>query len=311
MSSRSDVADILRRHEMDLLLSNGKLDEAEKFLMANTADFADNVYSSFLVNLINNASKEGNKEMIDRLSIFTFKLGKEKARSRNQGALAWARLPVRSKPIDNRVFLERVTLLITSDIDPLPTFRLYQRHYYNIMKDASPELRSMCIDVGLQISALDIPWEEVDQNMMQLLLDGTFYMRDFKKSLEILNAGIPGKTPEWHEMLINKVSAHIAEEEGRYDEAIKRYRTHMESVKDMDDLANPETQRIVIVESVLAYNEKRIGDLHKKNGQADMAAAAYKKARELYGEALKKADEGSPDALEIQQELNNVPQDDS
>jgi tetratricopeptide (TPR) repeat protein len=309
-TSRPDVAAVLLRQQAELFLARDQLAEAEAFLTEQVSQFNDPTFSALLVPLLSKAHTQGDEEMVKRLSVFTFKL-KDKPRSRNQAALTWARQPAQPDKPDYRLFLERVGLLITSGIDPLPTFRLYQRYYYNIMKNSSPELRSLCVDIGIQVSTLDVPWEEVDQNMMQLLLDGTFYMRDFNKSLEILNAGIPGKTPEWHQMLINKVSAHIAEEEGRYDEAIERYRKHMESIRDMDDLANPETQRIVIPESVLAFNEKRIGDLYMKSGNKKAANEAYGRARKLYKQALEIAEEGSPDALEIEQELENVPLNDS
>jgi tetratricopeptide (TPR) repeat protein len=141
------------------------------------------------------------------------------------------------------------------------------------------------------------------------LLDCAFFSKDFKAALAIVEEGIAGFDEKWHVELKDKIMAHIALQEERFDDAVALFQKHIERVSAWTEPAsNPEDGRPVIKEVVLGFNEKRIGDIWSgvKGHEAD-SKAAYGRARRHYQDALGILSADTPEYARAVAELAEVP----
>lgn len=185
----------------------------------------------------------------------------------------------------------------------------FSRGVYAVIQQATPAERSAMGALLHRIHEASGLNEAMQGMIASTRLDVAFFSEDFKAALAIVEAGVPGFDEEWHAELHDKVSAHIAQQQGRHEDAVALYRKHMARVSAWTaPVINPENNQKMIKEVVLGFNEKRIGDIWSAvpGRQAD-AVAAYNRAREWYGKALEILEADSPEHAEALAELAAVP----
>jgi hypothetical protein len=185
----------------------------------------------------------------------------------------------------------------------------FARGFYAMIQKATAEEQKAINDLLHRISQAPGLEEAILGMIASARLDVAFFAQDFKAALAIVEAGVPGFDEKWHEELRDKVSAHIAQQEGRHEDAVALYRKHMARVSAWEQpVINPENNQRMIKEVVLGFNEKRIGDIWSAvPGREGDAAAAYASAREWYGKALEILEKDSPEHAEAVAELATVP----
>lgn len=152
---------------------------------------------------------------------------------------------------------------------------------------------------------------ETKRRMGGYLLDIGFFIEKYKESLALLESGVFKGDPQlMNPMMISKVKAHVALQEGRVDDAVRCFREFMEAVgkqvegREIDPLDSSWVTR----EMILGLNARRIGDILAKAGRTDEATKAYAEARQLYEKALRDfPDERSKERKKIQQALADIP----
>jgi hypothetical protein len=157
-------------------------------------------------------------------------------------------------------------------------------------------------------SLLPLATESQKASLNGMILDGSFRADQFDTALKLLEAGIAGQDARWHEIMINKVKAHLALQEGRKKEAVDRFRTFMNDLTSMPaDQTDPVTGNKVGREAILGLNAKRIGDIQSSMGDTEGARKTYKEARNYYQQALAKAPQGGDESREIQKAMAGIP----
>ncbi len=185
----------------------------------------------------------------------------------------------------------------------------FSRGFYAMIQQSTPAERTAVDDLLRRLSGVPDLTEAMQGMIASVRLDVAFFAEDFKVALTIVEAGVPGFDEAWHEEIRDKVSAHIAQQEGRHEDAIALYRKHMDRVIAWEQpVINPENNQKMIKEVVLGFNEKRIGDLWSAvPGREADAAAAYERAREWYGRGLELLEQDSPEYAAASAELAAVP----
>lgn len=185
----------------------------------------------------------------------------------------------------------------------------FSRGFYAMIQKATAEERAAITDLLKRLSQVPGVEDAFLGMITSARLDVAFFSQEFRVALAIVEAGVPGFDEKWHEELRDKVSAHIAQQDGRHEDAVALYRKHMARVSAWEQpVINPENNRQMIKEFVLGFNEKRIGDIWSAvPGREGDAAAAYARAREWYGKALDILEKDSPEHAEAMAELAAVP----
>lgn len=123
-------------------------------------------------------------------------------------------------------------------------------------------------------------------------LDALFLSKDYDGAIAAIQAGIPGKSPEWTAGTIAKLRAHKAVDAGDAKEAARQFlefgkfleSKEMENFEDCD----PTTSIIYSIDWVRARNFARCAKYSRKAGN-NAAADGYKaKAAELFKKAFEK-----------------------
>ncbi len=126
----------------------------------------------------------------------------------------------------------------------------------------------------------------LQSSLEMAMLDVLFYLEDFAGALERLEVGITGFDEDWHNELLNKVRAHLAEQEGRIADAVGYYEKHIARVAAWtENFVSPEDGRSIQPDEVIALNERRIGDLWMAEGETEKAMASYARAIKHYERA--------------------------
>jgi tetratricopeptide (TPR) repeat protein len=103
------------------------------------------------------------------------------------------------------------------------------------------------------------------------------------------------------------VKAHIAQQEGRLDDAVAEYRAFMARIeKDQKDQVDPIAGGRVTWEMILGLNARRIAELLTSAGKADEAAKALAEARGYYEKALARLDANSPEHKQVTETLKEL-----
>ncbi len=168
--------------------------------------------------------------------------------------------------------------------------RFVRNHFYGLMETASEADRKRVLAIlhSLQLAAGEGMPEGLRTSLAMAKLDGYYYLKDFASALALVEAGIPGQDEAWHEELRDKVAAHLALQEGRYADAVERFRRHIDRTRQWEKpIHAPDTGRLIVADEVIALNERRIGDiLLLMPEHEDEAAEAYARAAQHYQMAL-------------------------
>lgn len=151
--------------------------------------------------------------------------------------------------------------------------------------------------------------EQERSRYLGMLLDASFKADNFDYTIELIKGGIPQQDAEWHEVMLNKVSAHKAQRDGQIDEAVTRFRAFMKHVAEKAEdpgLVDPISGDRVTRPMILGLNARRIGDMLKGAGRGEEAAAAYEEAVRYYRQALEGLETGSREAQSVQAILDEL-----
>ena len=164
-------------------------------------------------------------------------------------------------------------------------FQWTRRWFYKVLGTGDDAAIASMLEF---LDTVSVELEERQQAAARsMLLDSAFTVDDFARAAKMVDQGIPGRDEAWHKMAANKIRAHLAEKEGRTQEAIERFRGFMDHVRTWDDAqVDPSTGLSHTREMTLGRNARRIARLHASIGKTNEAAAAEEEARGYYEKAL-------------------------
>lgn len=200
---------------------------------------------------------------------------------RNTAAREWVAAGVKA---DKASLPDRVAALRALGIAPQTVLSNISRHFYDVMDDVGI-VRKLIAELDAVRPLLD---DDSRRNSVDsLLLDAAFIVEDYERVLAIIEAGIPDRDEDWHNMTRTKIKGHIALQKGDVDEAVKQFRAFMDIVaKSTENTPDPSSNVVYTPSMILGINARRIGDIYKDAGRADEAAKAFAEARGYYEKAL-------------------------
>jgi tetratricopeptide (TPR) repeat protein len=295
--------------EARLLLMQGDLVAMHTYLRDHADSMGDDL-TGRLVNLLLRASTDaGDSKLVDQVVDAAY----ASAEKRPETLVGVVRIIVQESisKRDVDAFLKKMTRAVDAGVDYNKLYMLLNRGFYqNIQSSNDETLGKLKELINRFIEEGDGVIEWNVQSCFQMLLDVAYYMQDFKQAKEIVERGIPGYDEDWHAEMLNKINAHLAMQDGRYEDAIKHFREHMARVEAWDNpMVNPSDGLSMTREMVLGFNEKRIGDVYSKmDGKRDEVIAAYKRARNWYNKALELLNDDSREYQLAKRELEAIPQ---
>jgi tetratricopeptide (TPR) repeat protein len=306
-ADRSDLKPLLLSAKSTALIRQSKLDDAWAFIQSNADTLGDTGLSRAITQLLSSANREKNVALVNKVADYVFERGDNIPRTRDTVAATLITQAVDAH--DSGLFLKRAQRSIDAGCSLTRIAVDFREGFYLIMNSGSDAQRTECFALVDKILKMDNLDEYTSQSFTLMALDGAFYRTDFRTAYEIIKKGVPGYDEKWHAEMLDKVGAHLALQEKRYDDAIRLFRKHMARVEQWKDpMINPENGAKMTREAVLAFNEKRLGDIYlKMGGHEKEAKEAFAKARSLYNQAISNAAPGSIERKLAQEELSQVP----
>ena len=238
---------------------------------------------SALPRIFSAARQQGHADIAEKLAevVLRSEVCKNYPNVRSTAAREWVSDGVAR---DQTVLPDRAAALRDLGLPPNTVLSTISRHFYDVLEDTATIGRVMTeLDAIRPLLEDDAHRNTVDS----LLLDASFVTDNFERALQILEAGVPDRDEEWHNLTKTKIRAHIALQKGDIDEAVKGFRAFMALVaKTTDTQPDPTNGVVYSPDMIQGFNAKRIGDIYKKAGRDAEAAAAYAEARAFYEKAL-------------------------
>lgn len=152
--------------------------------------------------------------------------------------------------------------------------------------------------------------EGAQQSLLDRRLDGFFLTGNYDGAIALLDKGLPSHTPGWCKGTAAKLRYHRFLETGKKDKALKQLLIFIDFMlsdeqKDFED-CDPTTGIIYSREWVVGKNYLRCRDLARDLKDATREAEYFKKAKELYATALKKAKDDPKALAELKKEAQAV-----
>lgn len=291
----------------ELLIAQEQPEAAWNHYVALSDVIGDSELSRRLPAVLKAAERLGLPELSARVVENAYQRGEAFPLTRDAAAASAVREAADSGRID--VLLAATQTALERGAKVSRFYHGFSRGFYVMIQKATAAEQGEAGALLLRLSQAPGVEEAILGMIASARLDVAFFAQDFKAALAIVEAGVPGYDEKWHEELRDKVSAHIAQQEGRHEDAVALYRKHMERVSAWEQpVINPENGQQMVKEVVLGFNEKRIGDIWSAvPGREGDAAAAYARAREWYGKALEILEKDSPEHAEAVAELAAVP----
>ncbi len=291
----------------DLLIARGQLAEALDYYLANASLLGDSTLNHCLRIVLRSAQSDGQSALVNRGVDAVYALGGEFPGTRDAVA-AWIVSVAAGRENPQQLF-ETTRKAFDNGASASRIYPAFMNGFYPAIQSDSVELRTQIKTLINDMRQVEGLSENLLSMMGTALLDAAFFEDDFKSALDVVEEGIPGFDEKWHTELKDKIKAHIALQENRFDDAVMLFSRHIERVRTWEEPAtNPENGRPVIKEVVIAFNEKRIGDIWSEvEGREAAAASAYARARANYEAALEILDEGTPEYDQAKKELGDVP----
>jgi hypothetical protein len=291
----------------ELLLAQDKPEAAWNHFVALADVIGDNEYSRRIPAVLNVAKRLERQKLVQRVVDAAYQSGDQFPVTRDVAA-AWA-VGEAADSGKVGVLLAATGAALDSGAAVARFYHVFARGLYAMIQTATPDERIAMGELLRRLSEVPGLTEALLGMIASARLDVAFFAGDFKAALVLIEAGVPGFDEAWHEEHRDKVSAHIAQQEGRLEDAVALYRKHIARVSAWaNPMINPENNRHMTKEVVIAFNEKRIGDIWSAvPGREAEAAAAYASAREWYGKGLELLAPDSPEYAEAATELAAVP----
>ena len=152
--------------------------------------------------------------------------------------------------------------------------------------------------------------EGAQQSLLDRRLDGFFLTGNYDGAIALLDKGLPSHTPGWCKGTAAKLRYHQFLANGKKDEALKQLLVFIDFMlsdeqKDFED-CDPTTGIIYSREWVVGKNYLRCRDLARDLKDATLEAEYFKKAKDLYATALKKAKDDPKALAELKKEAQAV-----
>ena len=152
--------------------------------------------------------------------------------------------------------------------------------------------------------------EGAQQSLLDRRLDGFFLTGNYDGAIALLDKGLPSHTPGWCKGTAAKLRYHHFPANGTSDEALKQLLVFIDFMlsdeqKDFED-CDPTTGIIYSREWVVGKNYLRCRDLARDLKDATLEADYFKKAKDLYATALKKAKDDPKALAELKKEAQAV-----
>lgn len=304
-SNAAPYVELLTTMQIRLDAEKGDWEKIAARMPTLLSDVADQPLQQAMGHAFQSARRAERFDMVEAMagSIVHSELAAERDRTRTLAAREWIRVLFDGAEPDLPSFPARMDVLMKKGLPARQVYSIYSRHFYDLIND--PEVLKACIPLVDQL--LPMLTDEVSQNALRSYqLDACFLVDDFDRALEILEKGLVERDADWHKMAIVKVKAHKAQKEGRYEDAVGYYREFMKTIKD-EDIADPASDVMYSQATLLANNEKRIGDIFAEAGKSDAADQAYAKARKWYEQALASNKAGEATAAYIREQIEAVP----
>ena len=152
--------------------------------------------------------------------------------------------------------------------------------------------------------------EGAQQSLLDRRLDGFFLTGNYDGAIALLDKGLPSHTPGWCKGTAAKLRYHRFLVDGKKDAALKQLLIFIDFMlsdeqKDFED-CDPTTGIIYSREWVVGKNYLRCRDLARDLKDATLEADYFKKAKDLYATALKKAKDDPKALAELKKEAQAV-----
>lgn len=289
----------------DLLTLQERWQDAEQQFLETAAGLSDADLAGSLARVASRAISNQKLELLDKLCVFVLESQKRKDNARCEAARQWIKV-ARTRE-DVAAVPSRLESLMQLGIPSKVLLSLYDKEFYVVMNKGKKENLANMVSFGDKLITV-LENEDDKTEVRMLALDGTFVIKDYARSLKILEQGIPEKEKEWHEMAVNKVKAHLALKEGKKKEAVERFRKFMDHVSTWEEPEqDPSTGMFHTKEMCLGRNAKRIGDILGSMGEKKASREAYKEARNYYEKALGEIRPESEEYPLVQAEMAEIP----
>ena len=306
-AGRDDLKKLILSAKADALVRQKKFNDAWIFIQNNAKALGDADLSKTTVNLVNHCIKQGKDEILSAVADTCFREKQTYPRTCDSVAVIWLSQAVEKH--DVKMFMDRLSRCIAVGCSVNRIVPAIRDGFYLVMDKGNEVQRQASVALIERLRNSKGIDEYSSQSLTLMLLDGAFYRNDFKSACKIVENGVPGYDKKWHQGMLDKIGAHLALQEKRYADAIKLFRKHMARIeKWKNPMVNPENGAKMTREAVLAFNEKRIGDIYlKMGGHEKEAKESFDRARNLYNQAISNAVPGSIERKLAQQELSQVP----
>ena len=291
---------------VESLVLKSLLDQAQDMLASNVDRFSDSDLAHLVRFLTGAAVKQEKAGVAEDVCAFVMSKTPDKPSVVTAMAKPWVRLAqTRDNP---KLMAARLDALLRANARPqLLASVLREAVYYALSKDDKDALKSMA-RTGMGLSER-LPSNANISVVYPTLLDLSFYVDDFDLAHRIAKLSAESRSEGEQEFLVNKILAHKALKEGRKKEAVKRFRAFTKAVKeDWEDKVDPVTDTAVSLDSVLALNARRIGEILASMGDEEGSRRAFVEAAEHYRASLPNLEPGSDAHKEAQRGLDIVSQ---
>ncbi len=268
-------------------------------------EVADQPLQQALSHVFQRARRAGRHDMVDAVAAAVIEAdpATERSRTRNLAAREWVAVLFADDPDGRPRFPGRIETLLAIQLEPRQIYSIFSRHFYDIINDTDVVKASIPLMDALYPLLSDEPSQG---GLRSYQLDACFVAEDYARALQILEKGVSNQDEDWHAMAVVKVRAHQAEQEGRYEDAVRNYQAFMKTIKP-EGYPDPSSDIFYSQATLMGNNEKRIGDLYQKAGRADAAADAYESARDWYAQALETNEKGAETEAYIRAQMMAVP----
>jgi tetratricopeptide (TPR) repeat protein len=306
--SKPELRSLVLTQKGNILFRREQWKEAEEHFIRSAPALPDGELAGWFSHVASVASGKQQYDVVDRLCMFIFKQQKDKPGAIRTAAYRWIDV-ARARKATAEI-PSRLKALQSEGISPDLLYSLYRNEFYNIAAETNTEAVAAMAAFG-ETLVPNIKAEEDIGLLKTMALDASFLVGDYAKSIQILEAGIPGKDKAWHDMALIKARAHLALKENKPREAVEFFRRFMEIVKTWEKgEQDPCTGIVYSKEMCLGFNAKRIGDILKSDGDEAGAKAAYAESRTYYEKALADAKKGSEEEQVILKDMESLPKTD-
>jgi tetratricopeptide (TPR) repeat protein len=291
----------------ELLTKRGLLDKAMDHYLEHAAVLGDAELSRGLRPLLASAREKGLGDLVQRGVDAAYSKGDVFPVTRDTVA-AWTV----SAAVDSgvaRELLDATRTAFDRGASVSTFYPVFLNGFYRAIQGDSAEIRADIMALIARMRKSPGVSERLQGMMGTAWLDCAFFAQDFKGALAIIEEGIAGYDEKWHVELKDKIKAHIALQEERFEDAVALFQKHIERVNAWTEpLTNPEDGQPIIKQVVLGFNEKRIGDIWSRvKGREADSKAAYARARRHYQAALGILTADTPEYARAAAELAEVP----